>query len=163
MESPVGFQGKEFVGLKSVFDMGRQIIRSLRLTIKCVGNLSKTHGKSWLLWDWMKLCSKEALKTNEASINSVRSNNRKKKKSELYVEAKNQIIKLIMWHSMFICLMWDASTFLTYFFFPLILLLAILGSFFFLKEWLADTVWRVWFLQPFVKCVSLRLQHGRSW
>lgn len=44
----------------------------------------------------MKLCSKEALKTNEASINSVRSNYRKTKKSELYVEAKNQIIKLIM-------------------------------------------------------------------
>lgn len=46
MESTFGFQGKEFGGLKSVFDMGRQIIRSLRITIKCVGNLSKTHGKT---------------------------------------------------------------------------------------------------------------------
>lgn len=40
-ESVFDFQRKEFLGLKPGFDMGRQIIRSLRATIKCVGNLRK--------------------------------------------------------------------------------------------------------------------------
>lgn len=65
MESPLWLpEGKELVAWKSVLDMGRQILRSLSVTVKSVGRREK----SWLLWDYFKWCGPKSAVPNKIQL-----------------------------------------------------------------------------------------------